>query len=125
MVERTCRRCGCTDTDCSECVARTGQSCSWVEADLCSACVDLVLPREMTPAIAEVLGMPNFRTGPLAHLFRAAGADIETKCEAEQAFMLWRFLHLAILHGDKWYLHADVDIKTALARAKAARAGSS
>lgn len=34
-----CRRCGCTDDDCSACVARTGSPCHWVEPDLCSACV--------------------------------------------------------------------------------------
>ncbi len=35
----TCRVCGCTDGDCSLCVARTGVPCHWVEPDLCSACV--------------------------------------------------------------------------------------
>lgn len=39
---RTCRLCGCTDADCSQCIARTGSPCHWAEADLCSACV---LPR--------------------------------------------------------------------------------
>jgi hypothetical protein len=34
-----CRVCGCTDDDCSECIERTGEPCSWVEPDLCSACV--------------------------------------------------------------------------------------
>ena len=33
-----CRICGCTDADCSGCVARTGAPCRWVEPDLCSAC---------------------------------------------------------------------------------------
>ena len=56
----------------------------------------------MTPAIAEVLGMPNFVCGPFAHGFRMAGADIKRRSEDEQAFVLWRLLHLAILHGDKW-----------------------
>lgn len=39
---RSCRVCGCTDDDCSGCIARTGQPCGWVagEADLCTACVD-------------------------------------------------------------------------------------
>jgi hypothetical protein len=36
---RRCRVCGCTDNDCSQCIARTGRPCSWVGADLCSACV--------------------------------------------------------------------------------------
>lgn len=36
---RSCRVCGCTDKDCSQCVAKTGQPCRWVAADLCSACM--------------------------------------------------------------------------------------
>ena len=36
-----CRKCGCTDEDCSGCIARTGHACSWVEGDLCSACADV------------------------------------------------------------------------------------
>lgn len=35
---RRCRVCGCTDADCRQCIARTGQPCRWVESDLCSAC---------------------------------------------------------------------------------------
>lgn len=38
----TCRICGCTDDDCSQCIAATGEPCSWVEVDLCSRCADLV-----------------------------------------------------------------------------------
>lgn len=50
---RRCRVCGCTDTDCSGCMQKTGERCSWViigvsedasgnvtRNDLCSACVD-------------------------------------------------------------------------------------
>ncbi len=36
---RRCRVCGCTDDDCTQCVLRTGMPCSWVDEDLCSACV--------------------------------------------------------------------------------------
>lgn len=35
---RRCRHCGCTDDDCSECFARIGKPCCWIEKDLCSAC---------------------------------------------------------------------------------------
>lgn len=35
---RTCRKCGCTDNDCRQCIEKTGQACYWVEWDLCSAC---------------------------------------------------------------------------------------
>jgi hypothetical protein len=33
-----CRVCKCTDDDCSQCIAKTGEPCHWVERDLCSAC---------------------------------------------------------------------------------------
>lgn len=37
---RTCRVCGCTDDDCSQCIAKTGEACYWVDEELCSACVN-------------------------------------------------------------------------------------
>jgi hypothetical protein len=36
--KRACRICGCTDDDCSQCIEKTGQPCSWIEDDLCTAC---------------------------------------------------------------------------------------
>lgn len=33
-----CRECGCVQVDCRRCIARTGEPCSWIEPDLCSAC---------------------------------------------------------------------------------------
>lgn len=36
---QACRVCGCTNFDCTDCIARTGRPCSWIEVDLCSACV--------------------------------------------------------------------------------------
>lgn len=41
--ERVCRVCGCTEED--ACVLPLGGCCTWVEADLCSACV----PEEPIP----------------------------------------------------------------------------
>lgn len=35
---RRCRKCGCTDDDCRQCIEKTGGPCHWVEDDLCSAC---------------------------------------------------------------------------------------
>lgn len=60
------------------------------------------LPDEMTPAIADALGMMNFQTGPIAHAFRVGGVKIPHKCEIEQAFVLFWALKLAIEHGDRW-----------------------
>lgn len=34
-----CRVCGCTEEDCSGCIARTGEPCRWAAPELCSACV--------------------------------------------------------------------------------------
>lgn len=48
-----CRVCGCTDDDCRQCIAKTGEPCTWVEPDLCSACAeeeDTKLEREMGKA---------------------------------------------------------------------------
>lgn len=40
---RTCRLCGCTDNDCSQCIERTGERCYWLndKDNLCSACLEL------------------------------------------------------------------------------------
>ena len=38
LEARRCRQCGCTDHDCGLCIDRTGEPCSWIEGDLCSAC---------------------------------------------------------------------------------------
>lgn len=44
-MTETCHICGCTDEDCSGCIARTGTPCHWVhdptkdEKPLCSACL--------------------------------------------------------------------------------------
>lgn len=81
-------------------------------------------PAKATPALFDVLGLPNFRTGPIAHVFRAAGADVRTKCEDEQAFVLDRFLRLAIKHGDSWREAAEADIKAAYERVNTGKAGA-
>lgn len=38
MLARRCRECGCTQHDCHHCIEKTGSPCTWVDADLCSAC---------------------------------------------------------------------------------------
>lgn len=39
-TEMRCRVCGCTNDDCSQCIARHGEPCTWVAPGLCSACAD-------------------------------------------------------------------------------------
>jgi hypothetical protein len=41
-LARKCRRCGCTDDNCSLCIRRTGKPCYWVSDNLCSACAERV-----------------------------------------------------------------------------------
>jgi hypothetical protein len=38
LPDRVCRKCGCTEEDCTGCIERTGRQCHWVAWDLCSAC---------------------------------------------------------------------------------------
>lgn len=47
--QRTCRVCGCTDLDCSQCIEKTGVRCNWVEKDLCSACVPAQVTETRAP----------------------------------------------------------------------------
>lgn len=55
--ERTCRKCGCTEANCQQCVEKTGQPCHWVDRDLCSACVDgeelIELPKDRLQQVYE------------------------------------------------------------------------
>lgn len=41
MAERTCRECGCTETN--ACVAANGRTCGWLSEDLCTHCAGSVL----------------------------------------------------------------------------------
>lgn len=38
--ERACRVCGCTESNCRQCIEKTGFACHWVAEDLCSRCAD-------------------------------------------------------------------------------------
>ena len=78
-----------------------------------------LLPLELKPELVEVLGLPNFRCGPIADVYRAAGHDIQSKSEAEQAFVLFRFLHLALRHGPGWFAESCLDLSAAVEAAKA------
>jgi len=51
---QTCRVCGCTENDCSQCIEKTGQPCHWVAKDLCSACVPLKIRAEYKGTLKDV-----------------------------------------------------------------------
>ncbi|KWF74569.1 hypothetical protein WL89_30930 [Burkholderia cenocepacia] len=79
-------------------------------------------PDEMSPALRDVLGRPNFWCGPIAHEMRAAGAEIKTKAEDEQAHVLHWLVKLVLDHGDDWQKHAATDLRAIREKADAARA---
>ena len=40
---QTCRVCGCTNDDCSQCIKALGHACHWVAPNLCGRCEDMEL----------------------------------------------------------------------------------
>jgi Holliday junction resolvase RusA-like endonuclease len=64
-LEDACRVCGCTEDDCTECVAKTGEPCSWVSPGLCSACAD-----DLAEDARDTFGL-----GALAHSAQEAQAS--------------------------------------------------
>lgn len=58
------------------------------------------LPDQMTPDIEAALGIICFQAAPYAHAFRAVGADIPRKAEAEQAYVIFRLLKDVLRLGD-------------------------
>lgn len=81
-------------------------------------------PKEMTPALREVLGTMIMTTCPIAHGMRAAGADIPTKTEAEHAHVLHWMIGLALEHGDNWRAVAGAELQIILEKARAAKAAA-
>lgn len=59
-------------------------------------------PATLTPELADVLGLMNYQSCPIAAVYRMAGHDIKRQAEAEQAFMLDRLIRLVIQHGAEW-----------------------
>lgn len=71
--------------------------------------------------VFEALGTMNFRTGPLAHLYQELGEGPAKKCEAEQAFILRKFLKLIRDHGAKWSDVFSEELDQVIKRMKAKR----
>ncbi|CAG2144527.1 hypothetical protein LMG31506_03025 [Cupriavidus yeoncheonensis] len=68
-------------------------------------------PVELTPALREVLSLMVWKSGQIAHVLRAGGADIPKKAEAEQAHVLHWLIQLALEHGVHWWEHAYASLK--------------
>lgn len=79
-------------------------------------------PEQLTPELAEVLGRPNFMCGSIAHAYRDGGGfDIPPKAEAEQAFVIHRFVQLMHEYQTGWKNIANAEISEFAAKAKAKR----
>ncbi|MEO4185191.1 hypothetical protein ABH305_04960 [Acinetobacter pittii] len=62
----------------------------------------VLLPKVATKEIDEILGMQCFQFIRTAQIYRELGFEIKKRAENEQAFFLFKFLHLALVHGDKY-----------------------
>ena len=62
----------------------------------------VLVPKEPTKDMQDALGFMCFQIIGVAELYRKLGFDIPYKAEAEQAFFLYRFMHLALEHGENW-----------------------
>src|SRR5258708_14670611 len=83
---------------------------AWQAARATAERSNSVYPDELTPELREVLGWPNFKCGPFAHLMVAAGAEIKPKAEDEQAAVLHWLIKLVLKHGEKWNEAASADL---------------
>lgn len=66
-----------------------------------------ILPKQEWPALdddlREILGRPNFACARIAQAFREnAGAEIKTRAEDEQAFVLHWLTGLYLKYGSEW-----------------------
>lgn len=79
----------------------------------------LAYPSTLTVELEEALGFMNFKTGPIAHIFQAAGFPVKRKCEAEQAFVLDRMVRAVLTHGINWYDAFCDDVRAQMDAAEA------
>lgn len=63
-------------------------------------------PAELTPALAEVLGQPNFQLHPIWMALREVGIEIKPRYENEAAAALHFLIPFALEHGMDWQRHA-------------------
>lgn len=77
----------------------------------------------LTPAIAKILGRPNFACATIAEMLRQAGQDVDHKAEAEQAAVIHYLLGLHVKHGDAWLEAAEADLKAKRAAVLASQMG--
>ncbi|HEY1750290.1 MAG TPA: hypothetical protein VGG29_03450 [Caulobacteraceae bacterium] len=79
----------------------------------------LIYPAEMTQALKDVLGMHPGDSIMVVGAMRAAGFEIASRYEDENAALRHYLIPFALQHGDDWRSHAGADL---VARAAAHRA---
>ncbi|BCF88722.1 hypothetical protein [Paraburkholderia largidicola] len=78
----------------------------------------LVYPADITPELHRVLSLMCFQLASFAHIFRAAGAEIKTRAEDEQAYCLHWLIKLVLTHGEGWAEQAELEIAAIRAKLK-------
>ncbi|WP_427837900.1 DNA translocase FtsK [Acinetobacter baumannii] len=82
----------------------------------------VLFPTKLTPTINEILGMQCFQFIRTAQIYRELGFEINKKAEDEQAFFLFKFLHLALEHGDKYLDVFNADTRKLIETSKSGAA---
>jgi len=57
---KRCRVCQCTEHNCRQCIEKTGEPCTWIEDDLCSACVEIKEPTTSVTSTDQPEVLTNF-----------------------------------------------------------------
>lgn len=96
---RACRVCGCTDDDCSQCIAKTGSPCHWVEDDLCSACVDVDrLQRKIIHATGDKRNKRNDIAIIYAEFIKATNPHVDTNCTEMNKSIIDRWSNSGLIY---------------------------
>lgn len=83
----------------------------------------LIYPSTLTPELRAALSTMCFHVIQEAHLLRAAGYDIKTRAEDEQAFFVDQYVRAVIVAGPRWREHVyDTLIAPAIEKVKTAKA---
>lgn len=93
-------------------------------AALAAALSPRTYPADLTPALTEVLGQPNFHLHPIWMALREVGVEIKPRYEDEAAAALHFLIPLALVHGLDWQRHAADRLIQLRAENQARQAGS-
>lgn len=86
------------------------------------------LPEALNSDLGAILGMPNFRCGPIAHVYQkiddfkdADGVTMAKASEIEQAFVILKLLRLWLVYGEDWQTWAGMELERAVDAMKAVK----